>query len=502
MMFALKSKKVLTPHGIESATVIIEDGKINDIIEYHKIPDCQLTDYNDLIIMPALTDTHVHINEPGRTEWEGFETATKAAAAGGITMLVDMPLNSSPVTTNVAALNKKIDSAKDKIYVDVGFYGGLIPGNTAELAPLIKNGVLGFKSFMINSGLEEFPHVIEEDLRKGLEYLSSLEHFINVPHIDVPHINVPHSNVPHLDVPHSDMEDLDVEDLDVQHLNMPQINVPQINVPHIPLLVHSEIDCGYFKEIHYNECSFKSFLETRPREWENKAIKLLIDLCREFNYPVHIVHLSSSDAIDMIKAAKIEGLPLTVETCPHYLYFLSEEIRDDDTRFKCTPPIRENENRERLWEAVKDGTIDFIVSDHSPCSPELKSLNKGSFKEAWGGISSLQFGLPVVWTEARKRNLSVFDVSKLMSENTANFIGLGKQKGKIKKGYDADILVFDPDKKFIVEEKNIFHKHKITPYAGEELYGVVETTYLRGEKIYENGKIISRSMGKVVLRIN
>jgi len=446
MAFAVKSKNVLTQAGIREATVLIDNGKILDVLEHDKIPDCELTDYNELVIMPALTDSHVHINEPGRTEWEGFETATKAAAAGGITMLVDMPLNSSPVTTNFSALNKKIDSAIGKLYVDVGFYGGLIPGNTAELDGLVQNGVLGFKSFMVNSGIDEFPHVNEEDLRKGVAHLR---------------------NVPHL-------------------------------TP-LPLLVHAEIDCGNEKSLNYDEGSFYCFLETRPREWENKAIKLLINLCREFIYPMHIVHLSSSDAIDIIKTAKREGLPLTVETCPHYLFFSSEEINDKDTMFKCTPPIRENENREKLWDAVKDGTIDFIVSDHSPCNPELKGIDKGSFEEAWGGISSLQFGLPVVWTEARKRGLSVSDVSKLMSEHTAKFIGLGMRKGKIGRGYDADIVIFDPDKKFIVEEKNIFHRHKVTPYLGRELYGVVETTFLRGEKIFDNGKIISSPLGEIVL---
>jgi len=450
MAFAIKSKNVLTPEGIRETTLLIDNGKITDVLEHHKIHDCELTDYKELMIMPALTDTHVHINEPGRTEWEGFETATKAAAAGGITMLVDMPLNSSPVTTDVSALNKKLNSTKNKLYVDVGFYGGLIPDNIEEIKPLIEKGVLGLKAFMINSGMDEFPPVSEGDLRIGLELLSSVEHFLNG--------------------------------------------------PSLPLLVHAEIDCGYEKALKYDECCFNSFLETRPREWENKAIKLLIDLCREFNYPVHIVHLSSSDAIDMIKTAKKEGLPLTVETCPHYLFFSSEEINDKDTRFKCTPPIRENENREKLWEAVKDGTIDLIVSDHSPCNSELKFMDKGNFEEAWGGISSLQFGLSAVWTAARKRGLSIYEVSKLMSENTAKFIGLGRKKGKIVKGYDADIVIFDPNKKFIVEEKNIFHKHKMTPYSGRELFGVVKTTFLRGEKIFENGKIVSNPLGKVVLR--
>ncbi len=441
MKTALKSKNVLTPDGMREAIVIIEDGIIKEVAEYSDEPDCRIIDHGELIIMPGLIDTHVHINEPGRTEWEGFETATRAAAAGGITMLVDMPLNSSPVTTTAGSLFLKTEAAKNKLYTDCGFYGGVIPGNINELKGLINEGVLGLKAFMIHSGLDDFPAVSENDLRAALEKISGYK---------------------------------------------------------IPLLVHAEIDCGFEKEYDYNECSFDSFLSTRPGEWENKAIELLIKLCREYDFHIHIVHLSSSDALDMIKAARKEGLKLTVETCPHYLYFSSEEIPDGDTRFKCTPPVRNNSNKEKLWKALKEGDIDFIVSDHSPCEPELKHLEDKNFEKAWGGISSLQLGLSIIWTEAAGHGFSIEDVSKLMSKNTAEFIGLEKRKGKIEKGFDADLAVFDPSEKFIVNGKNLFHKHEITPYEGRELHGVVKATYLHGIKIYDDGKFLSDPQGKVI----
>ncbi|MEP7146825.1 MAG: allantoinase AllB [bacterium] len=446
MKFALKSKNILTPEGMKEGIIIVENGIIENLKNYSDTVDYSVSDYGKLVIMPGLTDTHVHINEPGRTDWEGFETATKAAAAGGITMLVDMPLNSSPVTTDVSALKKKFKAAKDKLYVDCGFYGGVIPGNQSELKGLIQSGVLGLKAFMIDSGIDDFPNVNEVELRKAISEIR--------------------------------------------------------NVQNVPLLVHAEIDCGYEKKNNYDECSFDSFLSTRPAEWENKAIEILIRLSRELDFHIHIVHLSSSDSLQMIRDAKAEGLKITVETCPHYLFFTSEEIStflNNDTRFKCTPPIRDNENREKLWSAVREGLIDFIVSDHSPCNPELKILTRGNFEKAWGGIASLQLSLPVVWTEAKKSGIGLSEVSRLMSANTSSFIGLGNIKGKIQIGYEADFVIFDADKKFIVNEDKLFHKHKITPYAGRELCGVVEATYLRGEKIFSSGEIISEPKGKIIL---
>jgi allantoinase len=442
MNFCIKSKNVLTPDGVKSAAIIIENGIIRDIVSSFENSEIPVEDFGDLVIMPALTDTHVHINEPGREDWEGFETATKAAAAGGITTLADMPLNSSPVTVDIDSFRKKLNSAKDKLYVDCGFYGGIIPGNSDKLSEMIDAGVLGFKAFMTDSGIEEFPCVSESDLRHALEKIQGSD---------------------------------------------------------IPLLVHAESDCGFNKEKEYSEYSYSSFLNTRPPEWETKAIEILIRLSREFDQHIHIVHLSSAESLHIIKRAKAEGLKITVETCPHYLFFSSEEINDRETLYKCTPPIRNNENREMLWDAINHGVIDFIVSDHSPCEPGLKCIEEGSFEKAWGGISSLQLGLPVVWTECRKRGISIEKVSKFMSHNTADFIGIGDQKGKLKKGYWADIVIFDPERRFTVADEMLFHKHRNTPYLSRELYGLVQSVFLKGNKIFEDGKILTKPNGNIIL---
>lgn len=443
MKSAVKSRRVLTPSGIKEAIVVIKNGLIADLLDSAQ-PDLITEDYGDLIIMPGLVDTHVHINEPGRTEWEGFETATKSAAAGGITMLVDMPLNSSPVTVNISALNDKIEASKNKLYTDCGFYGGVTPDNINELEGLIKHGVLGLKAFMIHSGIDDFPAVNEDELKKALKIISGFN---------------------------------------------------------IPLLVHAEVDCGFEKKTGYDKWSFESFLSTRPEEWENNAVAILIKLCREFDSHIHIVHLSSSRSLDIIREAKKEGLKLTAETCPHYLYFSSEEIPKGDTRYKCTPPIRDSANREKLWSAVKEDVIDFIVSDHSPCDPALKCTEEGDFEKAWGGISGLQLGISIIWTEAVKRGFTIEDVSRLMSTKPSAFIGLDKKKGRIEKGFDADLIVFDPLKKFTVKGNELFHRHKLTPYEGREFSGVVEAAYLRGKKIFSNGEFTIPPSGIVINKI-
>lgn len=438
--FGIRSLRVQTQQGLREAALLIAGGKIIDVVSPHQVPPgCPLEDAGYAVIMSGLVDSHVHVNEPGRTEWEGFETATQAAAAGGITTIADMPLNSDPVTTTVAALNAKLEAARGKLWVDTAFWGGVVPGNAAQLEPMIDAGVRGFKCFLIHSGIDDFPNVTEADLRMAMPLLARRG---------------------------------------------------------VPLLVHAELECG--EPVHWDSApnSYHAFLHSRPRRWENQAIKLMVDLCREFKCPVHIVHLSSSEALPIIASAKNEGLPFTVETCPHYLTFAAEEIADGDPRFKCAPPIRERENREKLWEALQDGTIDFVVSDHSPCLPELKFLSEGDLKKAWGGISSLQFGLSSVWTEATKRGASIGDLNKWMSERPAKFLHLDKRKGRLAAGNDADFVIWNPEETHTIDEAVIRHRHKVTPYDGRVLKGLVKETYIRGQKVFDKGKFASHRIGQ------
>ena len=442
--FAISSQRVVTPEGENPATILIKGEKILDVVGYQNIPEgCHTEDLGNDVVMPGLVDAHVHINEPGRTDWEGFETATKAAASGGITTLVDMPLNCIPVTTTVDALHQKISSTRNKLYVDCGFYGGLIPECINEIEPLAEAGVLGFKTFMSHSGIHEFPKKSEKDLENALPLLAQQG---------------------------------------------------------IPLLAHAELEsCIQTEKDPY---TYNGYLATRPKSWENNAIKLLIKLCRKFQTPVHIVHLSSADILPEIAQARSEGLPLSVESCPHYLHLTAENISDGDTRFKCAPPIREAENRLKLWQGLQSGIIDFITSDHSPCTPELKKLSEGNFNHAWGGISSLQLNLSIIWTECRSRGFSRSHLSNWMSLAPAKFIGMDHQKGQISPGCDADLICWDPDASFIVKPSMINFKNKLTPYEDEKLFGVVKKTFLRGEKVYENGKFIKAPFGKTLMRKN
>jgi len=440
---AIHSTRTVTPEGVKEAVVLLNDGNITDVLDgFPATPGYEVEDVLDNVLMPGSIDPHVHINEPGRTDWEGFDTATKAAIAGGITTLVDMPLNSSPVTTTVAAFNEKLAAAKDKLNTNCGFWGGIVPGNENEIIGLINKGVLGFKAFLTHSGIDDFPNVSESDLRRVM---------------------------------------------------------PVIAKYHLPLLVHCELDDADQPPIK-NHQSYKEYLLSRPRKWENNAIALMIRLCEEYNCCVHIVHLSSADSIAQIQQAKQRGLPLTVETGQHYLYFNAEGIPDAQTVFKCAPPIREKENNEQLWEALKNGIIDFVATDHSPAPPALKELESGNFTKAWGGISSLQFALPVLWSAAKKRNGNISDIAKWLSENPAKLIGKEKSKGRIAKGYDADLVVWNPEKMFTVTEKIIQHKHKITPYMNEQLSGVTEQTWLGGIKIFDKGQITVLNKGKIITR--
>lgn len=443
---AIFSKRVLLPTGITAATLLIEDGKIKEIIPEKLTPTKEqpVRDLGDSVIMPGLIDCHVHINEPGRTEWEGFTTATAAAAAGGITTLVDMPLNSSPVTTTVDAFKEKFNAAKDQILVNCGFWGGIVPDNIDKLEPLIYAGVLGFKVFLTHSGIDEFPNTPLKKLEKALPVLAKYE---------------------------------------------------------LPLLVHAELDAPHEgqNELEEDNYSYAAFLASRPKAWENNAIESLIMLCKKYGVRTHIVHLSSAEALDAIRAARQQALPLTVETCPHYLYFSAEKINDGDTRFKCAPPIREAANNLKLWQALIDGDIDFIATDHSPAPPEMKELSSGNLKEAWGGISSLQFSLPVIWTLAAQRNITLEQISQWMSTAPAKFLGL-PNKGVLKEGADADLVIWSPGKKMKVSPANIKFRHKATPYEGEMLSGVVEETWVGGEIVYDRGGLNSLAKGKIILR--
>ena len=419
--------------------LVIHEGRIAEIREQGEPPQgAQVLDAGTLVVMPGLVDTHVHVNEPGRTEWEGFASATQAAAAGGVTTLIDMPLNSIPVTTSAQALKTKLAAARAGVWVDCGFWGGVVPGNAGELENMIAAGALGFKAFMIHSGIDDFPAAQESDLRESMKILAKRG---------------------------------------------------------VPLLVHAEL--GDSKVIpasrHYGQ-----YLASRPDDWESAAIALLADLCRETGCRVHIVHLSSAGALPILERARREKLPLTAETCPHYLHFAAEDVPEGRTEFKCAPPIRGKENRERLWQALREGLIDFVVSDHSPCAPDLKCSQEGDFSRAWGGISSLQFGLPVVWTEARKRGFGLPDIARWMAEEPARFAGL-TEKGRLAPGADADFILFNPEKSFDVQAAMILHRHKLTPYTGETLSGTIEAAYLRGQKIFERGGAGPKPAGRLLL---
>jgi len=447
--FIIRGQNVITPERVGAFAVHVKDSVIVDVTPYNDIPnDCELIEVEEEnVLMPGLVDTHVHINEPGRTEWEGFETATKAAAVGGVTTLIDMPLNSIPATTTLEALEIKREAARGQCFVDVGFWGGVVPKNTSELEPLFDAGVVGFKCFLIHSGVDDFPNVTEEDLREALPELKRLNALLIV------------------------------------HAEMPR-PVDEATEEQIKLQSDPK--------------SYFTFLRARPRKAEDEAIKLLVRLCKEITTRMHIVHHSSADSLPQLREAKKEGLPFTVETCPHYLFLVAEEIPDWATEFKCCPPIREKENCEKLWAALNDGTIDMIVSDHSPCVPELKLMNEGDFMRAWGGISSLQLRLPLVWTECKKRGFTLEKVCEWLCYAPACLVNLEKRKGAIVVGNDADFVVWNPNKSFRVATDILQHRHKLTPYEGKELKGTVEQTYLRGRLICNRGNLVEKPKGELL----
>jgi allantoinase len=445
----VRGKRVIVPEGERAAAVHIRGGAIAAVTAFDEIPrGVPVHDAGDSVVMPGIVDTHVHINEPGRTDWEGFTTATRAAAAGGVTTLVEMPLNSIPATTTGPAFREKLAATAGKLSVDTGFWGGVVPGNVPELRLLWEDGVFGFKCFLVPSGVDDFAAVGEGDLRAAL---------------------------------------------------------PELAAMGAPLLVHAELSGPIDSAVAQlpkgaSPRSYATWLASRPHEAEDEAIALLVRLAREFNARVHIVHLASSDSLARLRAAKADGLAISVETCPHYLSFAAEEIADGSTEFKCAPPIRARENREKLWRGLDDATIDFIATDHSPCPPALKLPDEGDFLRAWGGIASLQLSLAAVWTQARPRGYSVTRIAEWLCGGPARLAGLGGRKGAIAVGCDADMVIWNPDATFRVDAARLHHRHKVTPYAGRELAGVVETTFLRGRRIFDRGEFASPPAGRVIRR--
>ncbi|MEO6671591.1 MAG: allantoinase AllB [Ferruginibacter sp.] len=426
---------------LQPATVVCENGIITEIFPY-KIIDA--FDMGDAVLMPGVIDAHVHINEPGRTEWEGFSTATQAAAAGGITTIIDMPLNASPVTTTANAFHIKKAAALDKLYVNVGFYGGLVPGNLSELDALIKEGVFGIKCFLVHSGIDEFPNVGEKEIDAAM---------------------------------------------------------PIIARHNIPLLAHCELySDNAEQQLSRFPSSYKEYLASRPKKWENDAVDLMIKLCRKHKCRVHIVHVSSAEALKIIADAKAEGLPVTAETCAHYIYFNAENISDRNTLFKCAPPIREKSNNLLLKEALESGVLDFLTTDHSPAPPELKQIETGNFETGWGGIAGLQFLLPASWTALREI-LTLEKFIPLVTEHPAKFLKLHNRKGKIQVGFDADLVIWKPEVSAVVKEEVVLHRHKISPYIGERLYGCIMQTILSGIPVYNSNGVIYEEIknGNIIL---
>lgn len=433
------SHRVWIDGKLQPATVSFMGRSITGV-QYEKAMDVE--DFADAVIMPGVIDAHVHINEPGRTEWEGFESATQAAAAGGSTTIIDMPLNASPVTTTHSAFVEKLDASQGKMNVNVGFYAGLVPGNAGELESLIQDGVLGVKCFLTHSGIDEFPNVTEKDLDEAMPIIAKYK---------------------------------------------------------LPLLAHcelydEEVECGFDQ----NPTSYRHYLASRPKQWENDAIDLMIRKCREHNCPVHIVHVASAEALSKIDAAKKDGLPLTAETCTQYIFFNAEDIPDASCIYKCAPPIRERANNEQLKRALKNGTLDFIATDHSPAPPSIKEMDSGNLRKAWGGIAGIQFLLTASWTALR----DVMDLEEfipLVTANPAAFLKANR-KGVIAVGNDADLVIWNPESAQIVKEADILFRYKISPYLTQSLSGTVLETIVNGQTVYQNQKIKTKNTGQWLLK--
>ena len=429
---AFVSRQVVTPQEIRTAAILVDGERITAVVPPAQIPSgTEIRDFGDAAILPGLVDSHVHINDPGRADWEGFRTATRAAAAGGYTLVVDMPLNCLPATTTVAALEAKRAAARSNCWVDWSAWGGVVQGNHADIEALAGAGVLGFKCFLIHPGIDGFTMVGEGDLRTALPHLARTG---------------------------------------------------------LPLLVHAElaapIEAATAHLADADWRSYATYLQSRPDEAELSAIRMMLSLCRQYDFRLHIVHLSSGLALPELRAVRAEGLAVTVETCPHYLHFAAEDIPDAATLCKCAPPIRSRENREALWQALREGVIDLVATDHSPCPPAMKRLEEGNFRTAWGGISSLSVALSVMWTEASRRGFTLLDLTRWMAEGSARLAGCQARKGSIAAGYDADLVVFDQQATFRVTPERLHYRYPLSPYLGETLRGVVKATYLRGQCVF------------------
>ena len=440
---AFLSRWVVTPQGIRQGAVLVDEDRIRAVVAQDEVPaEATRRDFGEAALLPGLVDSHVHINEPGRTEWEGFSTATRAAAAGGYTMLVDMPLNCVPATTTVEALRAKRRAAPGQCQVDWAAWGGVVHDNSDKLEALADAGIAGFKCFLVHPGIDEFTRVGEVELRAAL---------------------------------------------------------PHVARTGLPLLVHAElpgpIDAATDRMRDQDWTRYTTYLQSRPDEAELAAIRFMLSLCREYSFPLHIVHLATGLALEQLRAARAAGLPVSVETCPHYLYLEAEKIPDGGTICKCAPPIRGRVNREQLWQGLRDGIIDLVVTDHSPCPPEMKRVGEGNFLNAWGGIASLSIALPVMWTEASRRGFTLSDLARWMAQQPARLAGCGARKGQIAAGYDADLVVFDPEAEFTVTEDRLHHRHRVSPYLGERLRGIVQQTYLRGTVVFDHGRFPGEARG-------